>query len=166
MVLLIFMVMSIIGAIWHGIGVKDYHACWIGRDMNFGWSLNAWVWSYKRNEDLFENWIMILSNWPHIACILMIYNVFPYFWYLNSSFKAFEYRIWASRTVLENPKFMKSTRAGELPLEREILVPRTFADMDVRSSEDIHARMGRHVAWLSARAPKFTLERNNKATCI
>ena len=51
-----------------------------------------------------------------------------------------------------------SARAGEVPFEREIRVPSIFANMDVRSSGEVHAQAGSHVERPSARAPESTIE--------
>ena len=52
---------------------------------------------------------------------------------------------------------------GKAPREREIRAPRSFVDMDVRSSGEIYARAGSHVVRLPARVSEFTLERKNEA---
>lgn len=116
-----------------------------------------------------ECWIIWELN--HDSEQLASYCIYPYDIYCVSTFLnqehefwTFECWVWTSRTILKIPEFGVSAWAGKALLEREMLVPRTFADMDARSSGEIHARAGNHVVWLLARASKFTLERKNEAT--
>ena len=83
---------------------------------------------------------------------------------MNHVFRAFECRVESQEHVLENPEFLMSARAGEDMLKREIRAPSIFADMDVRSSREFHARVGSYVDRPSARAPDFTRESNFDAS--
>ena len=57
-----------------------------------------------------------------------------------------------------------SARAGRQTLKCEFRAPSIFADLDVHSSGEVHARAGSYVDRPSARAPDFTLERKFDAS--
>ena len=67
---------------------------------------------------------------------------------------------WSSRTCSEKPRIF-DVRSS---LEREFRAPSIFADLDVRSSGEVHARAGSYVDRPTARVPDFTLERNFDAS--
>ena len=145
MVLLSFMSINITCAIWSDIGVYITHASLIHEVVEFDYlyiKVNHEAMCFVKMIWELDNSVeQLVSN---LLCSHVMY-CFLMFWCPNFEFWAFECQVWASRTILEIPKFGMSAWAGKVPLEREMLVPRTFADIDVRSSGRSRARAPCHI---------------------
>ena len=88
----------------------------------------------KKCRLIWMNWIMILSNWPHLAYMLILYNVFACFGTKFMGFKPWKVGFERKNTFWKTQNSWSPLERGNRCSSVKYELPELFAGIDVRSS--------------------------------